>query len=44
MWVDCDDREAEVLAKRMVTYLTSLGAINIQVVKTEQMIPPLTDK
>ena len=44
MWVDCDDREAEVLARRMLAYLASIGAINVQVVKIEDMTPPLTNK
>jgi hypothetical protein len=33
MWIDCDDKEAEVLAKRVPAYLASLGAVNVEVVQ-----------
>jgi len=44
MWVDCDDRDAEILSKRILTYLASLGAINVQVVNIEDMKAALTNK
>jgi hypothetical protein len=37
VWIDCDDKEAEVLAKRVPAYLTSLGALNVEVVKIEDL-------
>jgi len=44
LWVECSDEEADVLAKRVSTYLSSLGALNVQVVNIEQLQPPLTNK
>jgi hypothetical protein len=37
MWIDCDDKDAEVLARRIPTYLTSLGAMNAHVVKIDDI-------
>lgn len=37
MWIDCDDKEAEVLSKRIPVYLTSLGALNAKVVQVEEL-------
>jgi hypothetical protein len=45
MWIDCDDKDAEVVARRILTYLTSLGALNVEVVKIENLKgPPLSNK
>ena len=44
MWVDCDDKEAELMARRIPTYLASLGAINVQVVNIEDMAKTLSNK
>lgn len=35
--LDCDDKEADVVARRVATYLGSLGALNVQVLKIEDL-------
>lgn len=35
--IDCDDKAAEILAKRVPTYLTSLGVVFVTVVKIESL-------
>jgi hypothetical protein len=35
--VDCDDKEAEVLARRVLAYLSSLGALNVQLLKIDDL-------
>jgi hypothetical protein len=37
MWIDCDDKEADVLAKRVPAYLTSLGVLSVEVVQIEDL-------
>ncbi len=37
MYIDCDDKEAEILAKRVPAYLTSLGAFRVEIVKVEDL-------
>jgi hypothetical protein len=35
--IDCDDKDAEVLAKRVPAYLSSLVALNVHVVKIDDL-------
>jgi len=35
--IDCDDREAEKLVKRVPAYLISLGVIEVQVLAIESL-------
>jgi hypothetical protein len=44
LWLECADDEAELLAKRANAYLSSLGALNVQIVKIEELQPPRTNK
>jgi hypothetical protein len=37
MSIDCDDKEAETLAKRVPAYLISLGVIDVKVVEIESL-------
>ncbi len=42
--VDCEDAEAEKLATRIVPYLISLGALNVEVEAIEGIIPSRSRK
>jgi hypothetical protein len=42
--VDCDDVEAEKLAPRIPSYLLSLGALNVSVVRIDELIQPPSNK
>jgi hypothetical protein len=37
MAIDCDDKEAEVLVKRVPAYLISLGVIDVGIVRIEDL-------
>jgi hypothetical protein len=37
MFFDCDDKEAETLAKRVPSYLVSLGVIDVKIVDIERL-------
>jgi hypothetical protein len=37
MSIDCDDKEAETLAKRIPAYLISLGVIDVKIVEIEKL-------
>ena len=37
MSIDCDDGEAETLAKRIPAYLISLGVVDVKIVDIERL-------
>ena len=37
MSIDCDDQEADVLAKRIPAYLVSLGVVHVKIVDVERL-------
>lgn len=37
MSIDCDDNEAETLAKRIPAYLISLGVVDVKIVDIERL-------
>jgi hypothetical protein len=42
--VDCDDSQAELLAKRLKSYIVSIGALNVQIDGIEDLAPPMSNK
>lgn len=42
--VDCDDVQAEKLPSRITPYLVSLGALNVEVIRIEELIPSRSNK
>ena len=44
VWVDCDDKAAEMFKHRIDSYLMSLGAINVHMVAVEDIEPARSRK